>query len=190
MAGRNRCGFTLTSGEFKGKKCNLGAGHDVVSESNPTATRHKYTPPVARPALDLSVIRGTVTKVTDTQVMAAHRRTKTTTGEKSEERTFIDQVVQAGYDAWVESGKPKEWARSYGLMLTIPSNQVATFKDRVHTSAKALAYKASFGDDQKNGDSVIVALRVTDLPANESANGNAQTETPAETPPVAETPTA
>lgn len=175
MAGRNRCGFQLTSGEHKGKKCNLGAGHDVVSESNPTATRHKYTPPKARPALTIASIRDTVVKVTDPTVMAKHRRTKDT-GDKSAERQFIDQVVQAAYDAWVESGKPKDWVKSFGLLLTVPKDQVTTFRDRIHTSAKAMGYKASFGDSQDtdNGQ-VIVALRVTDIPADNSANGNAAT---------------
>lgn len=174
MAGRNRCGFVLTTGEHKGKKCNLGQGHDVVSETNATATRHKYTPPQARPALDVNVIRNTVTKVTDATVMAQHRRTKDG-GEKSEERKFIDQVVQAGYEAWVESGKPTDWTRSYGLLVDIPNEQVPTFKDRIHTSAKGLGYRASFGTDAPAGNGMTtVALRVTDLPPVEqpSANGD------------------
>lgn len=182
MAGRNRCGFVLTSGTNKGKKCNQGAGHDVVSEKNPTVTNHKYTPPKARPALDLNAIRGTVVKVTDPKVMAEHRRTKDT-GEKSEERQFTDQVIQAGYDAWVESGKPKDWTKSYGLLLSIPKDQVQTFKDRIYTSAKALGYKAAFGADKPGqNDTVVVSLRVTDIPPANANNGTpAVTENTPET---------
>jgi len=169
MAGRNRCGFVLTTGDHKGKKCNQGAGHDVVSDTNPKATKHTYTAPKPRPALNLSAMRNTVVKVTDPKVMAEHRRVKSTTGEKSEERRFIDQVVQAAYDAWVESGKSKEWAKSFGLLLNVPNEQVVTFKDRVHTSAKAMAYKASFGADTTDGELTTVALRVTDIPVDEPA---------------------
>jgi hypothetical protein len=179
MAGRNRCEFVLTSGEHKGKKCNQGMGHNEVSETNAKATRHLYTPPKARPALNLSLIKDTVVKVTDPQVMAAHRRTHATTGEKSEERRFVDQVVQAAYDAWVESGKSADWAKSFGLLLNVPNDQVATFKDRVHTSAKAMAYKASFGTDTTDGELTTVALRVIDMPVTAPAtNGQATADQP------------